>query len=361
MKALSQQDLLQEVRKRFGLDASDEPLDSVLLACTLRRAAAFRCPCSPKALIEDAERVLAGLVPEGEVLHDALEQVLESLLSFGDLIEGEAEENGGRRARALYGAPLSYVRPGSRTFFLLGLFVDGMAPFTEDLQRRLRHRGLLRTITAPAGIEDEIAEELEACGYFEMKVQQWLRSPKVESAAAWKRRYDALLASAPACGDLAGLQILDPEGDRRYYPGRWVEPGRRSGRFVGRRPQRWGADLWVYVDLAGGVPTRFVDLPVLSNQWRGCDEAWHLQAALDCEHGRPQTMGMERIAGRTDVRLRFYSPVPQWAQRRLDCFGQREPVKGCLFAYRLPDTDANQEAAFLTQAMWLQLESVVGR
>jgi hypothetical protein len=36
-------------------------------------------------------------------------------------------------------------------------------------------------------------------------------------------------------------------------------------------------------------------------------------------------------------------------------------VKGCLFAYRLPEADALQETDFLGQAMWLQSESAVGR
>jgi hypothetical protein len=362
MKALSPETLQHELRHRLGLDVREVPLhDTALLACTLRRAAAFRCPCPPKALVEDAERVLAGLVPDGDALREALDQVLESLLIFGDLIEGEAEESGARRTRAVYGAPLSYVRRSTGTFLLLGVFVDGVAPFTEDLREKLHHRGHLRVLSAPPGGEDEIAGELDACGYFEMPLEQWLRSPKIEPAAVWKRKYDALLDRAPGCGDLPGLQVLDPEGDRRYYRGRWVDPGRRSGRFVGRRPQRWGADLWVYVEVEVGAPTRFVDLPVLSNQWRGCDEAWHLQAALDHVHGRPQVVQVEPLAGSTDRRLRLYSPVPLWAQRRLDCFGRKDMVKGCLFAYRLPEADSRQETDFLGQAMWLQSESAVGR
>jgi hypothetical protein len=115
------------------------------------------------------------------------------------------------------------------------------------------------------------------------------------------------------------------------------------------------------VDVVAGAPTRFLDLPLLSNQWRGCDEALHLQAALDHELGRPQVMQLEPLAGSTDRRLRLYSPVPLWAQRRLDCFGRRDMVKGCLFAYRLPEADALQETDFLGQAMWLQSESAVGR
>lgn len=362
MKALSPESLQQELRHRLGLDGNSEgPLDTALLACSLRRAAAFRCPCSPRALVEDAERALAGLVPDGEALRQTLEEVLNLLLSVGDLIEGEGEENGGRRTRAIYGAPLSYIRRCTGTFFILGVFIDGIPPFTDDLRQRLRHRGHLRFLTALVGTEDEIAEELEACGYFEMPLKQWLRTPKIEPASVWKRKYEALLDRAPACGEIAGLLVLDPERDRRYYPGRWVEPGRRSGRFVGRRPQRWGAGLWVYVELQGGVPTRFVDLPVLSDRWRGCDEAWHLQAALDHEYGRPQVVQLEPLAGTTDRRLRFYSPVPLWAQRRLDCFGRREAVRGCLFAYRLPEAEACQEVGFLGQAMWLESEAAVAR
>jgi hypothetical protein len=311
-------------------------------------------------LIEDSERALDGLVPGGQNADDALEEVLESLVIFGDLIEGESKENN-RRNRQLYGAPLSYVRHGSGIIFLLGIFVDGVPPFTEELRQLLHHRGHLRTLTVPAGRDQEVVEELKACGYYETALTHWLRSPKIEPAASWKRRYDALLDRAAACGELAGLQVLDPAGDRRYYRGRWMEPARRSGRFIGRRPQRWGADLWIYVEVKNGAPVRFVDLPALSNRWRGCDEAWQLQAALDAVQRKPQVLGVEPMPGTTDLRLRFYSPLPLWANRRLDCFGQRASMKGCLFAYHLPEAAAKEEIAFLTQAMWLASETAVGR
>lgn len=360
MKTLAAQTLERHARATFGLGTGDTPLDPALLACTLRRAAAFRCPCPARTLLEDSEHALEGLFPGEPALRDALEEVLESLIIFGDLVEGESEENS-RRTRQLYGAPLSYVRHGSGIIFLLGIFVDGVPPFTEELKQLLHHRDHLRILAAPTGRGQEVVDELKACGYYETALAQWLRTPKIESAASWKQRYDVLLGRAATCGELTGLEILDPAGDRRYYRGRWVEPARRSGRFVGRRPQRWGADLWIYVEVKNGTPVRFVDLPALSNRWRGCDEAWHLQAALDAVQGRAQVLGIEPLPGTTDLRLRFYSPLPLWANRRLDCFGQRASMKGCLFAYQLSEAAAKEEIAFMTQAMWLASETAVGR
>jgi hypothetical protein len=232
MKVITDQ-LEKDVRSLLGLGPAKGPLDIELMACTLRRAAAFRCPCPARTLLEDAERALDGLLPESQPLRDALEEVLESLVIFGDLVEGGADEDSDQNSRLLYGAPLSYVRHDSGIFFLLGTFVDGVAPFTEELRQLLLHRGHLCTITVPAGRDREFAEELRACGYHETALAQWLRTPNTEPASAWKHRYDTLLDRAPACVDLPGLQLLDPAGNRRYYRGRWVNPGHRSGRFVG--------------------------------------------------------------------------------------------------------------------------------
>jgi hypothetical protein len=112
--------------------------------------------------------------------------------------------------------------------------------------------------------------------------------------------------------------------------------------------------------MSQGAPVKFVDLPALSNRWRGCDEAWHLLAAMDANEGPPQAVGIEPIPGTTDHWLRFYSPLPLWAQRRLDCFGERASMKGCLFAYQLPEAAAKEEIAFLTKAMWLGAETAIG-
>jgi hypothetical protein len=145
MKAITPQILEQYTRSALGLGPAEGPLDSALLACTLRRTAAFRCPCPPRTLLEDAERVLDSLVPSGEALRDGLKEVLESLVIFGDLVEGGGEENTGEHSRVLFGVPVSCVRHSS-LFFLLGVFVDGVPPFTEELRQLLQHRGHLQML-----------------------------------------------------------------------------------------------------------------------------------------------------------------------------------------------------------------------
>jgi hypothetical protein len=73
------------------------------------------------------------------------------------------------------------------------------------------------------------------------------------------RFYDSLLDTAGPAGTLAEFTLLDTERSPAYYPGRWVMPKRQSGRFVGRRPQAYGADLWCYMEVADGTVKRLLN------------------------------------------------------------------------------------------------------
>src|SRR5437764_983213 len=61
---------------------------------------------------------------------------------------------------------------------------------------------------------------------------------------------DVLSMAQPFHSEVPGLSILDPDQPVRYYRGRWTEPKNQSGRYVGRRKQAYGADLWCYVEMA---------------------------------------------------------------------------------------------------------------
>src|SRR6185295_17906791 len=117
---------------------------------------------------------------------------------------------------------------------------------------------------------------------------EWLRAPSAESFAEHFSRLDRLLDLAEPSREIPGLSLLDPEQSVRYYRGRWAEPRSQSGRFVARRSQAYGADLWCYVQLREGHPERLIDFPTQGSQWRGCDEAWRLQMAVDARRGAPQ-------------------------------------------------------------------------
>ena len=79
---------------------------------------------------------------------------------------------------------------------------------------------------------------------------------------------------------------------------RWREVRADSGRFVARRDQAYGSNLWCYVELSNGEPQRLLDFPLAGSRWRGCDEAWRLQMAIDAQRGAPQRFRLQEDAER---------------------------------------------------------------
>jgi hypothetical protein len=167
--------------------------------------------------------------------------------------------------------------------------------------------------------------------------------------AALERR----LAAQPSSGAIGGLQILDSAQSVTYYRGRWTTPKRHSGNFIARRPQEFGVPFWCFVTLQDGVPQRFLDFPLKKTRWRGCDEAWHVQMALDHQLGHPQCY--RRRATIDGTRLDFFSPLPLWAQRRLMIFGHAMPPEKCLMSYWLSFEEAKVEECFLQDRLWLSV------
>lgn len=267
----------------LGLDESAVDLFSTEGICaSLRRAASFLCPASPRQIVD---AVLDALVPLGAALErDEVNEALDALVGAGDLLEIRPT---GERVRLLFLAPPSYVekRPGS--FLLLGI-----RPNAEPI---LDEQAVSATITYEAHTRlveldpDGAAGALAAAGLHRLTREQWARAPRQETATATIERVRAQLATHRAPGQVSGLTLIDPAKPVRYYKGRWREPiATDQGIFVGRRPQAYGAPIWCAVDLADGVPQAVLDMPVDSAIAPGWDDARRLQAALDAERRSPQ-------------------------------------------------------------------------
>jgi len=182
-------------------------------------------------------------------------------------------------------------------------------------------------------------------------VETWLKSPGAEPARQLLARYDALLDQVGASGAIPELVVLDPTKPVRYYRGRWSAPKVLDGRYVGRRKQAYGADLWCYVELRAGEPERFIDLPAAHSRWRGCDDAWRLQMAIDAVRGSPQVVRTTERG--EDTLLEVFSPVPMWCRRRWDALGEPVDQRGCLFAYTIPTPEISEELHFAEQMLWI--------
>lgn len=330
-----------------GLDMSPAASPQQIIAESLRRAASLLCPTAPSTLVATVLRSLQPLADGDSWVDSDVSDVLETLIGIGDLVEGVDEIEGARRRVVYLGGP-RYVRRESGDFVLIGVRPDGAPLVGDELTQRIEHTGHLRRVTA----SDDLADLMADYGVHEVKAARWLRAPAVVAADAVVDVYDRCLAVATRSGYVADLRILDPQRPTSYYRGRWRPVSTDdTGRFVARRSQGYGADLWCYVEVENGDAQRLVDLPAIGRD-RGCDEAWRLQAAIDASRGHPQTL-MVTGTGSGGIRIGLQAPPPRWLQRRWDLFGRQHQAKGVLFAYDFPPADAREEITFITEQLWL--------
>ena len=337
----------------LGLDPGALDLTSVeAISGALRRVASFLCPCTAPTLVRGVVRPLRGLVDDLATSKDLVEDTLEAMVAHGDFLEHRDIEGepGYGATSLLYAAPAGFVARESGTVFLLGMASDQPTAVPDALEARIEYVNHLRRLTPGPG--EDLRSELRQIGVIEISYSGWLRFPPRETCAQRVARADRLLDAAQPSRDVPGLLLLDPTRGVRYYRGRWAEPHAQSGRFVARRSQAHGADLWCYLELTDGNPERLVDLAAEGSRWRGCDEAWHLQMAIDAQRGEPQRFRTRPGPEGTRI-MEFFSPVPMWARRRWNAVAEPVSASGGLFAYRLAEAELAEETRFARETLWL--------
>lgn len=334
----------------LGLGQADVDLfSSEALAASLRRAASFLCPAAPGHIVRAVAEVLDGLPGYSDDTRDQLSSLVDALVGYGDLLELEGDGAGG--ARRLYlGAP-AFVMRRSGACLLVGIRPDGANLTADDLAALIEYEGHARFVPSCG----ELGEMLAASGLTELSADQWLRVPRRTAASELVGEYGRRLQAAGDSGDIENPRILDPATPVTFYRGRWRSPGKTdAGDFIARRPQAYGADLWCYARLAGGRITRLVDFPPRGSLLPGADEAWRLQSAIDAAAGHSQQVRVRDSAAPGRVIMDFFSPIPSWAQRRLDIIGTpllRGPA--ALFSYSLPAAETAEELGFLASMLWI--------
>lgn len=338
----------------LGLDSSAVDLVSPeAIACLLRRAASFDAPCTARTLRERVHRGLEGLAEDREALRERLDAVIESLAVYGDLLELPTSQEDDT-VSLLHLAPPTFVWQETGVAFLLGGLPDGVDGLPADLRERVYYVSHTRRLYAQPG--EDLRERLRRFGLINLPNDLWLAAPRRDTSVDTIARANRGLEQAPTRGEVAGLMVLDPDRPVRYYKGRWTESAGRTGRFIGRREQRYGADLWCYVELANGNALKLLDLPrqdLARTGWRACDDAWHLQLAIDALTGHPQEFRIRHSAPSGSVVLDFFSPVPLWARRRWDVLGELVEPASSLFSYRFPVAEFEAERSFLKECLWL--------
>jgi len=340
MRAVSSEQVSTMARQAAG--CAEYEIDSTeCLSALIRIAASLHCPCPERVLVNEVREALAGVCDADGL--DEVASAVRTLVAYGDLIEAESgATTGGQGARLIYARPPSFVRRLGDSVVVLGVGEMDRLPLPIGLQSRLVPRGYTRRLEG-----DDVAARLLDSGFIEL--DSWGSQPEATTASSYLAEYDRRLDGVPDARDIAEFRVLDPDKSVRYYLGRWVEPKSSSGRFVARRPQAYGNELWCYMLLEEGRVKKVLDI-VGDDQERACDTAWRLQAAIDCLRGKPQAFSVS--ADSATCRIRLYSPVPQWAQRRWDILG--EPISEAFLQWSLSPEDLEDERSFARDILWLQ-------
>ncbi len=354
-KIISAADIVKEVVRELGFNPDDVTVTSIeVLSSLIRRTAGLLCPCPRQRLLKNILQSLEGIVQNHMGLRDSVDETIDSLVAHGDLVEhDDISREFTRSAIVLNRAPLSFIRRSSGACILLGVAPDGISLLPDFLQEKILYNNFSRVIPADAA-DDDVSQHLLGLGFVELPYKAWLKCPSPTAPDKYIASIDHYLSSslANSTSAIEGLRILDPSTTIEYYPDRWVMPKEHTGRFIGRRPQAYGADLWCYVELEYGQPSRFLDLPLPGSRWRGCDEAWQLQAAIDASNRRPQQYEVRDGASGLKI-LCLFLPMPSWIQRRWALVGTPVPRYQCLTAFRFRTDEIEEEIRFAKEHLWL--------
>jgi hypothetical protein len=351
MRVISAAALEQLVVNQLGLLGGTGGMESVeAVASLIRRTAGFLCPCPQRAIVDAV--TLSGGELLGDDPRETVGDVLDQLLVAGDLVE--LVESG---ARKIYLAAPAFSTRRSGSVILQGVVPDQISGLPDDFEEHLVAHGVTRRLRPIPEIDwDPI---LRGLGFSAVAADHWFGAPAPASPAQHLSRYTNRLANSPPGSDTTGFTILDPAADPTFYQGRIVEAGRSSGAFVGRRAVRYGSPVWCYAEFGNGRVRKLCDLGD-DSPGSGASEAWHLQMAIDAVRGTPQRLS-ERPVGNgieaSEIGLDFYSPLPNWAERRLEALGRRIPKgRGALLSFALPAEEVAEERQFLEKVLWLKLK-----
>lgn len=341
-------EVLTAARQSVGLARKPDGVDLELVAELVRRTAGLECPCSSASIVEHVVQCLYGLV-DAELARRRVQEALDELVSAGDLLELEKVTTVDERARGswLFIAPPTFVELPSGVIRILGMAAEETLPLPASLKELVERSGTRRTIPR---VNDDIVPVLLAAGFRQLSVDAWLKAPRSISAKEHLKTIASVLATAPRAGAVPELRILNRRAER--YSARWVKASTESGKYVARRPQAYSADLWCYVELANGTPLRLVDFPLPGGAWRGCDEAWRLQLALDAETGAPSRFQVRHEAHTVVVEVSF--PPPMWAQRRFESVGDRVRPKVGVLAYAMNEQSGTAMRRYLEAELWMR-------
>lgn len=346
LEALSASEALTWAGSELDIEDGTNGLDGrVLLGQMIRRIVSTSGPIATRELARRVRTASAGLLPIGSD-SSRVADTIDELAGNGDLVVRRSVDSN----EVCYLAPPSFVRRNSGTLFISGGVTDGLLPLGQDLLSRIDHVGLWRTLRPYPG--EDLESRLMDFGLAEVPMRLWLSSPPPTQADAVVAELTSDLAPDGPPWPVIDLEVLTTTGSSNRR--RWKSPEGLSGIFIARREVAWGARRWCAVRLEDGHVISLIDMPHRRGAWRGCDEAWYLQAALDAARGHPSYLHV--LERENLIELAIDIPIPQWIEHRLLKVGERIDPRGRqLLAFAVAVEEATEETTFLQEQLWLEV------
>lgn len=178
-------------------------------AASLRRAASFLCPATPRQLVDSVLDVLRPLRPDAPPLREEVQTMVELLVSAGDLIELPPES--GRPTRLLFLGPPSYVEKHPGNYLVMGIRPYGQSLVGTGSAPAVTYDRHLRTVEVDPS---EATTVFRALGLQRISRDRWAAEPERLSAVELIDRLLSRLDVARAAGSHPGV-----EGDRSDVEG----------------------------------------------------------------------------------------------------------------------------------------------
>lgn len=337
----------------LGVGADGGLFTCVGIAASIRRAASFLCPATPRQLIDAVLEVLSPLRPSAADLRNEIAETLDLLIGNRDLVE--LRQGDTRAVRLVYLGPPTFVELEPGRYLVAGIRPFGQ-PLFELNSGTVANDGANRSVVLDGA---NPGNQLSAQGLQQVSRDTWVGRPASETAGSLLDRVAVKLDMALPAPDATQIRILDPEKPVRFYKARWRDltsaDSDMRGIFVARREQEYGADLWCAVRIIDGSPRQLLDFPIDDPVAPGRDEAWRLQAAIDADHGTPQQYRVTEIPGpESKFLFEFFSPLPGWAERRVQLVGERlDPQRRALFAFAVSTASRDELRGFLDESLWM--------
>ena len=335
------------------LDSDSLDLTSIEgISGLVRKVAGFKCPCTTRELLNEVNSLLTSLVPDKTL--ESIPEIIDSMISYGDLLELSIIESGKRRHK-LFCAPPSFVKILENTILLLGIVPDHFSPLPRELESEIISTNHVRKLS---NISQDDIKVLIDSGLLEFSANYWQRSPKQENSKKFLENLNQSLDTKGGPSSEEDFQILQSVSKSvsvKYYKGRWGALGKKSGHFIARRQRKYGNPLWCYILADSGKVEKVLNLPldVDETNMRGCDEAWRILLALDDCAGHPQEFYTEE-GSNNQIIIDYFSPLPRWATRRWDALGTPVLSRKALFSYSFSREIADGEIKYCNNMLWLK-------